>query len=617
MKYNRLKGESMKWLVILFFVTSVLWSASIDTNLFEGPEQENYLKEIQKRVEKSSKDNLYPKEISKQEKLYLDKLLKASKQDINIERFDVKGFESKKTLSIDDYYSLLKSVALLQLAIENHNSTLNETESKLIFSKKLIENITEENRAKLLYYQLQYANYKLHKKSIEVKLNMLQTHKEELTQLLLHSLSLVQFDLLEIIDKKIYDIDINIEKYYQNKISLQIDLEKAEIEESAKADQIKINIESNDMKYQQAVSEKLVLNIQKTLYFLQKKKKNEFLDLIDNIKKMTKKSSKEDLALYIEQTNIVMNLAKEIFGSTKLFFGSTVNETIEMMKRLFYAQLFVFNEQAFSIISLLKVMVLIVLGFIAGKLYKRWIIRLSRRWPDMSQMSIRLASNIGYYLIIIITLIIAMGSVGIDMTSISLVAGALSIGVGFGLQTVVSNLIAGIILMFERTIRIGDTIEISDLLRGRVTDMRIRSTTVKTFDNVDIVVPNSSFIQNNVINWTLDDLSRRLHIPFGVAYGTDVKKVINVILDELEQSDLTYIKGDEQKAPEVWMMAMNSSSLDFELLVWVEWDNKLRPNSFKSEFLILIYEALNKHGIQIPFPQMDLHIKDMPSDILK
>ncbi|OHE06612.1 MAG: hypothetical protein A3G74_06550 [Sulfurimonas sp. RIFCSPLOWO2_12_FULL_34_6] len=232
-------------------------------------------------------------------------------------------------------------------------------------------------------------------------------------------------------------------------------------------------------------------------------------------------------------------------------------------------------------------------------------------------MSIRLASNIGYYMIVTISFVIAIGSLGIDMTSISMIAGALSIGIGFGLQTVVSNFIAGVILMFERTIRIGDMIEISDKLRGRVTDMRIRSTTIKTFDNIDIVIPNSSFIQNNVINWTLEDPSRRLHIPFGVAYGTDVDYVKQIIINELKESKLTYINDDSTKEPEIWMIGMNNSRLDFELLVWVEWDSKLRPNSLKSDFLILIYNSLNKYGIEIPFPQLDLHVKHKSNKVLE
>ncbi len=178
---------------------------------------------------------------------------------------------------------------------------------------------------------------------------------------------------------------------------------------------------------------------------------------------------------------------------------------------------------------------------------------------------------------------IAISSLGIDMSSVSLIVGALSIGIGFGLQTVISNFIAGIIIMFERTIRIGDVIEINELLKGTVSDVRIRSTTIKTFDNIDIIIPNSSFIQNNVINWTLDDPSRRLHIPFGVAYGTKIEKVKEVVLKELFESNLIYIRGVKDKEPEIRMEMMNSSSVDLELLVWVKTNDKM-PNSLKSRF---------------------------------
>jgi small-conductance mechanosensitive channel len=163
--------------------------------------------------------------------------------------------------------------------------------------------------------------------------------------------------------------------------------------------------------------------------------------------------------------------------------------------------------------------------------------------------------------------------------------------------------------MFERTISIGDIIEIDSILKGTVTDIRIRSTTIKTFDNIDIVIPNSSFIQNNVINWTLDDTTRRLHIPFGVAYGTKVETVKELILKELSNSDLVYVKGVKDKEPEIRFENMNTSSVDFELLVWVKANDKFKPNSLKSDFLTLIYNSLYKYNIEIPFPQLDLHIK--------
>ena len=497
---------------------------------------------------------------------------------------------------------------------------LPEIDAKLASLKQTIEHLTEEEQPRLLSYQLQYAYYKLQQKNLAAKLALLQNHEQEIMALLVSKLPLLQCDALKTIEQGVLRSDKEIGQNFQQKAALQIDLKKAVIEESAKIGMIQKKINSTEAQYQQALRQKFTLQVQLSLCLLKQQKSPDFFILLDKMQAITTEISDEEQPRYRQQLNILREIAREVFGSAKLFLGATQYESNAMLttlKDFFTAPLFTFNAQPISLLSLLKALILVTLGVIAGRFYKRWIARAGKRWPDMSQMSIRLASNIGYYLIIIVTFIIALGSIGIDMSSISLIAGALSIGVGFGLQTVVSNFIAGIILMFERTIRIGDTIELSDTLRGRVTDMRIRSTTIKTFDNIDIVVPNSSFIQNNVVNWTLEDLSRRLHIPFGVAYGTKVEDVKQAILEELAQSRLTYIKDDETKQPEVWMVAMNSSSVDFELLVWVEWLNALRPNALRSDFMILIYNALYKHGIQIPFPQLDLYVKQMPSETLK
>jgi small-conductance mechanosensitive channel len=610
----------MKWIISTLLLTSILFCAEIDVNLYEGTETEAYYQKIQDQIDTASKNRLYSNDIIQEEKLYLSRLRSASSQTIHIEHFETQAFEGKTTIALDHYYSVLEKAAELRLKLSERRSLLDDIHSELKHSYKLIKNLVEEDKPKLLSYQLQYAYYKLQQKNLKETIELLQTHEKEILQILSFNLPLIAPDDLTELEKKLLDIDSQIEKTRQEKMSLQINLEKALIEESAKVSYLNEKTAAKNIEYQQEVKTKIILQIQRSLYIIQKQHNKDFFDLMDDINILIKSISKDEQPLYLGQVEVLRDLAKEAFGSAKLFFGDTLYETIELITKLkdsFSKPLFVYNEQPISILSLLKILLWIIIGFFIGAFYKRWIARVSRRWPNMSQMSVRLASNMGYYLIIIITFIIAIGSVGIDMTSISLIAGALSIGIGFGLQTVVSNLIAGIILMFERTIRIGDTIEINDMLRGRVTDMRIRSTTIKTFDNVDIVVPNSSFIQNNVINWTLEDLTRRLHIPFGVAYGSDIEEVKKVVLDELEQSDLKYIRNDKDKHPEIWMVAMNNSSVDFELLVWIEWDNKLRPNSFKSDFLILIYKALNKHGIQIPFPQLDLHVKHLPSELLK
>ncbi len=608
----------MKLFILLLSVASVIWAASVDTKLYEESQRKSYYDEIQKQIESVEHIKQHPKEILQEERLYLTRVRGASSQDIQIELYDLKIL-SKKSINFEIYYNAINEVALLRVKQEQNRKILQTINEKSAFSKNAIENIIEEDKARLLSYQLQHAYYKLQEKNIETKLQLMKAHEKEVMEAIFNSLSQIKCDSVETVDKKIQPIDKDIEKISLQKVALQIDLEKALIEDSARIEYLKERIKSSEILYQQLLNSKIVLQIEQALYLLNREQNKLFFNKIDEIEKNIKSISGEISSLYKEHLNIIREIATEVFGSTKLFFSGKFHEVVGILtqfKEYFISPIFVLSEQPISLVSLLKAFVLIIIGFFVGMLYKRWIMSISFRWPNMSQMSIRLASNIGYYLIIIISFIIAVGSLGIDMASISLIAGALSIGIGFGLQTVVSNLIAGIILMFERTIRIGDTIEISDTLRGKVTDMRIRSTTIKTVDNIDIIIPNSSFIQSNVINWTLEDTSKRQHISFIVAYGTDIEYLKKVILDELEHSDLKYIRGDDSKQPEVWMKGMNSSSIDFELLVWVEWDNKLRPNSLKSDFLILIYNTLNKYKIQIPFPQLDLHVKNTPSEIL-
>lgn len=606
----------MKIFILLASIACTIWASSVDTKLYEDTQKKSYYEEIQKQLDSVEHIKKQPKDVLQEERLYLTRVRDASSQDIQIELYDLKIL-SKKSISFEIYYNAINEVALLRAKQEQNRKILQTINEKSAFSKNAIESIIEEEKARLLSYQLQHAYYKLQEKNIETKLKLMKAHEKEVIEAIFKSLSQIKCDSVETIDKKIKHSDKEIEKISLQKIALQIDLEKALIEDSARIEYLKERIKSSETLYQQLLNNKVVLQIEQALYLLSIEKNKLFFNKIDEIEKNIKSISGEMSPLYKEQLNVIREIATEVFGSTKLFFSGKFHEVVGVFtqfKEYFISPIFVLSEQPISLVSLLKTVVLIIVGFFVGILYKRWIMSISFRWPSMSQMSIRLASNIGYYLIIIISFMIAVGSLGIDMTSISLIAGALSIGIGFGLQTVVSNLIAGIILMFERTIRIGDTIEISDTLRGTVTDMRIRSTTIKTVDNIDIIIPNSSFIQSNVINWTLEDTSKRQHIGFIVAYGTDIEYLKKVVLDELEHSDLKYIRDDSNKQPEVWMKAMNSSNIDFELLVWVEWDNKLRPNSLKSDFLILIYNTLNKYGIQIPFPQLDLHVKHTQKD---
>jgi len=198
---------------------------------------------------------------------------------------------------------------------------------------------------------------------------------------------------------------------------------------------------------------------------------------------------------------------------------------------------------------------------------------------------------------------LAMSASGIDMTKFALLAGALGVGIGFGLQNIVNNFISGLILIFERPIQIGDVVDVSGIT-GKVKRIGIRSSTIRTFTGSEVIVPNANLISNEVINWTLSDKLRRIEIKVGVEYGTDPKRV----LDMLNQIAVGHDKILKDPEPFVLFLGFGDSSLDFELRFWTA--NFETWMSLRTEISVSIYEAFEKAGITIPFPQRDLHIKN-------
>ncbi len=602
----------MKYLLLFVLIINTLYCAEIDTKLFDSSQNESYFKEIEKQILEEQKTKVKSDEIINTQKAHLKRLEETTLKKIQVENFDLNSLKEEKNL-VDSIIKALFYISELEVKEKKQNELLNNIQNKLSLLKKRIENIVEEDKINLLSYQLQYAYYKIQKNNIENRLQGSMSSKNSVLNAINTSLKKEINISYDEIEKEINKINEHISKLNQQKIAFEIDLEKETINENHAK---KVILEKEILKITESLQTLLIdkfnfLNKELINTLIQKDDKK-YLKLFEEIDSLSFKIRGELGEIYKNQNIFIKDIAKKTLGNTKIFISTSIEQSkgyLEQFKAYFTTTLFVFNEQAITLLSIIRGLFLIVIGFLFGSYYKKWIYKISTKWPNMSQMSLKLTANVGFYLIIFITITISMSSLGIDMSSISLIAGALSIGIGFGLQTVVSNFIAGIILMFERTIRIGDIIEISELLKGTVTDIRIRSTTIKTFDNIDIVIPNSSFIQNNVINWTLDDATRRLHIAFGVAYGTKIETVKKVILDELSNSTLVYVKDITGKEPEIRLENMNTSSVDFELLVWVKANDKFRPNSLKSDFLILIYNALYKHNIEIPFPQLDLHIK--------
>ena len=217
-------------------------------------------------------------------------------------------------------------------------------------------------------------------------------------------------------------------------------------------------------------------------------------------------------------------------------------------------------------------------------------------------------SSIMTYLIIGFGIIIAMVTAGIDLSSFALLAGALGVGIGFGLQDIVRNFISGLILIFERPIQIGDAVQVDDI-SGRVLKIGIRSSIIKTWQGAEVIVPNGNLISNKLVNWTLSDQLRRIDIKTGVAYGTDVKRVMQTLLKCATDHQQILTKP----APYVLFNDFAESYLEFELRCWTS--NYTDWIFIKSEIMVAIDEAFAREKIVIPFPQRDLHLKsgfDLP-----
>ncbi len=207
------------------------------------------------------------------------------------------------------------------------------------------------------------------------------------------------------------------------------------------------------------------------------------------------------------------------------------------------------------------------------------------------------------YLILFVGFLVILQTVGIDLTTLNVLAGAVGIGIGFGLQNIANNFISGLIIMFERPIKVGDRIEVDDV-HGEVIGIGARSTSIRTNDNITIIVPNSKFISENVINWSFGDELIRFRIPVGVSYDSDVDLVSRLMVEAAEENEDVV----DRPPPSVRFLDFGDSALQFELRAW----SRLRlhrPGLFRSNLNFAILKKFRENNIEIPFEQHDLHLR--------
>jgi len=213
-------------------------------------------------------------------------------------------------------------------------------------------------------------------------------------------------------------------------------------------------------------------------------------------------------------------------------------------------------------------------------------------------------SKTSTYVVVTLGCIVAVAAAGLDLSRATILIGALGVGIGFGLQNAVNNFVSGLILLFGRPINVGDKIQIGEI-SGLVKDIGIRATVVQTWQGAEVIVPNATLISDNLINWTLSDDRRRMEIPVGVAYGTPAEKVIELLTGVARAHDEVL----DDPEPKSIFAGFGDSSLDFELRAWTRGDFV----AIASDLRVGIDTTLAENGIEIPFPQRDLHLRTVGS----
>jgi len=280
----------------------------------------------------------------------------------------------------------------------------------------------------------------------------------------------------------------------------------------------------------------------------------------------------------------------------------------EVTVQLVTGSLFTINETPVTLLGLFRILVILAVAWWLSKLVRHGLDRVAQRREVMNRASLYTVGRLFHYAILTIGIIVGLSSIGLDFTKLTLFVSALGVGLGFGLQAIFSNFVAGLIILFEKSLKVGDFVELESGVTGEVREINIRSTLITTNDNIDILVPNSEFVGGRVINWTLREVFRRLRIPFGVAYGTDKELVKKAGLEAAASVPFT-LMSPANRRPQVWLVAFGDSSLNFELVVWLKKEAVSRPGTVQAAYTWALETALSNNGIEIPFPQRDLHLR--------
>ncbi|MBN1915095.1 MAG: mechanosensitive ion channel [Parachlamydiales bacterium] len=474
---------------------------------------------------------------------------------------------------------LLPSIA----AISSWDAEINDVKSSL---KKSQENVIQAQKENALFREKGYEAADV-TRSMQ-KLLQASVQEAQYRTLLIHKEVLKAFVQLGN-SKKVSVIVLNaqIEKWLEEMKNIQKDLKGAQ--EFSQLTFQGIFQSSSALDAHEFVKEDLLELTEKTLLDIQTEEKNLFVAefLIDQYSLLVQEK-------YSTFFSKIQNFAYQFI----LFFKVHVT--------WFSESLFKIGDTPITPLALLRFLIFITMTYFIAAFLRRMLRRLGEKKRRLSSAALYTISRLVFYCVLLIGIMISLSILGIDFTALAVIFGALSVGIGFGLQAIVSNFLAGIIVLLEKKIRVGDFIELESGEKGMVKGIDVRSTLIKTSDNLEIIIPNSELVTKKFTNWTLTEKIRRVRIPFSVAYGSSKEQVRQVVIEAAKTISITLT----EKEPDVWLIALGESSLDFELVVWV---NEYLAISDRvvgtiSRYLWVIESALVKNNISIPYPVREVHI---------
>lgn len=508
---------------------------------------------------------------------FLDKAIQARKEGIKHLQ-DELNYATKKISSSD------LDIFLYAKKAKTNEETLNETITKV----KQMQSLETAALSKAVGGEKDENYQKL----------VQETDQEEIKEAIAYNqylFALLQFHLASLTQNPeevdTYELELNIDSWKKNLFSYQTKITEWK-NQSERQLQITGQLLSKDEKEEQLnVNQQQILELaQQNLVFIQRLE-NEF------------SSTKFLLNLLDAKLSELVGGGRRYLQYAGELFKRGYNNTIYWLTR----ELYTVGKNRVTVLSVLEFFVIIIVTVWLSRIILATLTRFAHQRKGIKKSLVYRVTRLFYYLLLAIGIIVALSALGFDFSNLVLIASALGVGIGFGLQSIFNNFISGLIILFESHLKVGDYIELESGLKGEIREINVRSTLITDNDGIDVLVPNAEIISNKVLNWTLKVPYRRFHIPFTVAYGSDKDLIAKIVVEAAKKVPHTLHKLGIPE-PMVRLDKLGESGLQFELVVWVTEKYTKRTRRTRSDYLWAIESTLTKHEISIPYPQRDIHI---------